>query len=77
MGLNYEEDPFIMGVFLNMMCPSKWVLFETFNTHIRVKINQVSPPPPPPRKNCPCYALHAIWSQWICNGTFFTIDLKL
>ena len=29
--MNYEEYPFIMGVFLNYMCPSKWVLFQTFN----------------------------------------------
>ena len=43
MGINYEENPFIMGVFQNSTCPSKWVLFQTFNTHIRVKINEVAP----------------------------------
>ena len=31
--MNYEENSFIMGVFLNLTCPSKWVLFQTFNTH--------------------------------------------
>ena len=35
---------FIMGVFQNYTCPSKWVLFQTFNTHIRVKIIEVAPP---------------------------------
>ena len=44
MGPNSEEDPFIMGVFYNLTCPSKWVLFQTFNTHIRVENVQVAPP---------------------------------
>ena len=44
MGSNSEEDPFIMGVFYNLTCPSKWVLFQTFNTHIRVENVQVDPP---------------------------------
>ena len=33
-----------MGVFYNLTCPSKWVLFQTFNTHIRVENVQVAPP---------------------------------
>ena len=37
--MNSVEDPFIMAlwVFYDTSSPSKWVLFQTFNTHIRVK----------------------------------------
>ena len=37
MDMNYEEDPFIMGVFQKIACVIKRVLFQTFNTQIRVK----------------------------------------
>ena len=42
--MTYGENPFIMGVFRDYVCPSKWVLFQTFNTHIRVMIMKVATP---------------------------------
>ena len=43
----------IMGVFYNLTCPSKWVLFEIFVIHIQEENVQVAfAPPPPPGVQC-------------------------
>ena len=50
MGIKCAEDPFNMGMFFDIRCPSLWVYFQTPSTHIRAFHTGVAPPPPP-RKN--------------------------
>ena len=33
MGIDYVEDPFIMGVFNDSTCPSRWVLYNNMIGH--------------------------------------------
>ena len=35
MGMKYVEESFNMGMIFYLKCPSKWVPFQTPNTHIR------------------------------------------
>ena len=46
MGIKCAEDPFNMGMFFDIRCPSLWVHFQTPNTHIRAFHTGVAPPPP-------------------------------
>ena len=40
---NYEKDPFNMDAFYKESRPSKWILVQTFNTHIGTENIQVAP----------------------------------
>ena len=50
MGIKCAEDPFNMGMFFDIRRPSKWVHFQTPNTHILAFHTGVAPlaasPPP-------------------------------
>ena len=46
MSMNYAEEPFIMGMFFYLRRPSKWVNFQTPNTHIRAFLYWSRPPTP-------------------------------
>ena len=55
MRMKYAEEPFNMqyGYFFCLKRPSKWVHFQTRNTHIRAFFyTGVAPPPPPPPPGC-------------------------
>ena len=45
MGMNYAEEPFNMVMFFNLRHPSKWLHFQTPNTHIRAFLYWSAPPP--------------------------------
>ena len=44
MGIKCAEDPFNMGMFFAIRCPSLSVHFQTPNTHIRAFHTGVAPP---------------------------------
>ena len=50
MGMKYAEEPFNMGgFFYYLRRPSKWVHFQTPNTHIKAFLYWSLPPPSPTR----------------------------
>ena len=46
MGMKYAEEPFNMPMFFGLRRPSKWVHFQTPNTHLGIFILESLPPPP-------------------------------